>query len=233
MRCSIHRAGCLAVPPYVCLLSFLAGHLFFADAPLMKTKLQHHSWRARGRHARFLPIQCLVATALVAAASTAHAEAWFTDPGVHVAYGRDSSHNVNKYELGINFNTPLKYGNPDGWLLRVQAEVTVAGWQSRGGTDSTNLAEFGLTPILRLEKRGGYFVPFIEGGVGFRLLTHTHTSNEHDMSSAFQFGDMVGVGVSIGKSIETGFRFQHISNAGIDEPNPGANFYTGYVRYRF
>lgn len=199
----------------------------------MKTKLQQPFPRALAKRARFLPVQCLAAAALVAAAGTAHAEAWFTDPGVHVAYGRDSSHNVNKYELGINFNTPIKYGNPDGWLFRLQAEVNVAGWQSRGGTDSTNLAEFGLTPILRVEKRGGYFVPFIEGGVGLRLLTHTATSAEHNMSSAFQFGDMVGVGVGIGKSIETGFRFQHISNAGIKEPNPGANFYTGYVRYRF
>jgi len=199
----------------------------------MKTKLQQHYQRALIRCARFLPIRRLAAIALITAACSAHAEAWFTEPGVHIAYGRDSSHNVNKYEGAINFNTPLKYGNPDGWLFRVQAEVNVAGWQSRGGTDSTNLAEFGLTPILRLEKRSGYFVPFIEGGVGLRLLTHTHTSNEHDMSSAFQFGDMVGIGVGFGKSVETGLRFQHISNASIKEPNPGANFYTGYVRYRF
>ena len=111
----------------------------------------------------------------------------------------------------------------------------MAFWDSRSGTNRQNVAEFGLTPILRVEKRGSYFVPFAEAGVGLRLLSHTSTSSEHAFGSAFQFGDMVGVGVGFGKNAatEVGFRFQHISNAGIKEPNPGSNFYTGYVRYRF
>lgn len=205
----------------------------------MHPQLQQRSLRAPALRASSVSLaaRCLVAAALAAGASTAaQAAPWFTDPGVHVAYGRDSSHDVNKYELGINFNTPLQYGNPDSWLLRVQVEFNIAQWQSRGGTNSQNLQEFGFTPILRLEKRGTFsFTPFIEGGLGLRLLTHTHTSDEHNMSSAFQFGDMIGVGAAFGKNnaMEAGFRFQHISNAGIREPNPGANFYTGYVRYRF
>lgn len=46
---------------------------------------------------------------------------------------------------------------------------------------------------------------------------------------------MVGFGVSFGPKLnaEAGFRSQHISNAGIKTPNPGSNFYTGYLRYRF
>lgn len=172
---------------------------------------------------------------LLAGASTAASAAEWGNPGIHAAYGRDPSHNINKYELAINFDTPLQYGNPDGWLFKVQGEVNVAQWISRGGTNSQNLTEFGISPILRVEKRGGYFVPFVEGSVGLRVLSHTHTSDEHNMGSAFQFSDMLGVGVGFGKNqmTEVGFRFQHISNAGIKEPNPGSNFYTGYVRYRF
>lgn len=47
--------------------------------------------------------------------------------------------------------------------------------------------------------------------------------------------DMVGFGVAFGPKLnaEAGFRSQHISNAGIKAPNPGSNFYTGYLRYRF
>lgn len=156
-------------------------------------------------------------------------------PAVHIAFGRDSSHDVDKYEVGINFNTPIQYGNPNGWLFRLQAEMNIAGWDTRGGTHEQDLAEFGLSPILRFEKRGGYFVPFIEGSVGARILSHAGTSDQHRMGSAFQFSDMVGVGVGCGKNAATeiGFRFQHVSNASIKEPNPGSNFYTAYLRYRF
>ncbi|WP_237380009.1 acyloxyacyl hydrolase [Cupriavidus sp. SW-Y-13] len=180
----------------------------------------------------------VVAAALVASASSAASAeelVGWKHPAVHVAYGRDTSHDVNKYEVGINFNTPIQYGNPQGWLFRLQAEVNLAGWDTRGGTNQQNLVEFGISPILRVEKRGGYFVPFVEGSVGLRVLSHAGTSDEHRMGSAFQFSDMLGVGVGFGKNAatEVGFRFQHISNAGIKEPNPGSNFYTGYVRYRF
>jgi len=159
----------------------------------------------------------------------------WSHPAVHIAYGRDTSHDINKYELGINFNTPIQYGNPDRWLTRLQAEVDMAGWDTLGGMNKQDLVEFGLSPIVRLEKHGDYFVPFIEGSVGVRVLSHAGTSDQHRMGSAFQFADMVGVGVSFGKYADTevGFRFQHISNASIKEPNPGSNFYTAYMRYRF
>lgn len=127
------------------------------------------------------------------------------------------------------------YGNPNGWLFRLQAEVNAAMWNSRGGNRAQNLAELGVSPILRIEKRGGSIVPFIEGSVGVRVLSHAGTSDEHRIGSAFQFSDMLGVGVGFGKNAnaEVGFRFQHVSNASIKEPNPGANFLTGYARYRF
>lgn len=78
-------------------------------------------------------------------------------------------------------------------------------------------------------------MPFVEASVGARVLSHASTSDQHQFSTAFQFSDMVGVGVAFGpkQAAEAGFRFQHISNAGIKEPNPGSNFYAGYLRYRF
>ena len=204
----------------------------------MKTEQQERRMHlAKSPRSLFVIRTLAVAAAMAGASSAASAEelVGWAHPAVHVAYGRDTSHDVNKYEVGVNFNTPIQYGNPQGWLFRLQAEFNVAGWDARGGTNQQNLFEFGISPILRVEKRGGYFVPFAEASVGVRVLTHTGTSDEHRMGSAFQFSDMVGVGVGFGKNANTevGFRFQHISNAGIKEPNPGSNFYTGYVRYRF
>jgi lipid A 3-O-deacylase len=46
---------------------------------------------------------------------------------------------------------------------------------------------------------------------------------------------MAGVGVQFGSRQQylAGYRFQHISNGGIKEPNPGINFSQLYLQYNF
>ncbi|KAA6120113.1 acyloxyacyl hydrolase [Cupriavidus cauae] len=172
---------------------------------------------------------CCAAATLIAAAPAQ------ADPAVHVAYGRDPGHGLNKYEVGLNWDSGFAYGNPQGWLAKLQWEVELARWNARSGNNRRDVTELGFSPILRVEKHGWSVVPFAELSVGLRLMSATSTSDSHDYSTAFQFSDMVGVGVAFGpqKRAEAGFRFQHISNASIKRPNPGTNFYTGYVRYRF
>jgi lipid A 3-O-deacylase len=53
--------------------------------------------------------------------------------------------------------------------------------------------------------------------------------------TAFQFVDMAGVGMQFGSRQQylAGYRFQHISNGGINEPNPGINFSQLYLQYNF
>ncbi len=81
----------------------------------------------------------------------------------------------------------------------------------------------------------GQVRPFIEAGAGVRLLTHPTISDNFSMSTAFQFADVVGVGAQFGErqQYQVGYRFQHVSNAGIKEPNPGVNFHQFYVQYNF
>lgn len=174
----------------------------------------------------------LAAAAVLASGLSSVAKA---DPAVHVAYGRGPEHNINKYEVGVNWDSGYAWGNPQGWLVNLQWEFVLAEWNTRSGVNHHNVTEFGFSPIVRLEKRGGPLVPYIEGSVGVRVLSHAGTSDDHRMGSAFQFADMLGVGVAFGpkQQAEAGFRFQHMSNAGIKQPNPGTNFYLGYVRYRF
>ena len=48
---------------------------------------------------------------------------------------------------------------------------------------------------------------------------------EPDLSQVLQFGSH--------QQYEAGYRFQHISNGGIKEPNPGINFHQLYLQYNF
>lgn len=182
------------------------------------------------RAARNAGMLAAAAAATLIAAAPAHA-----DPAVHVAFGRDTDNGLNKYEVGLNWDSGFAWGNPNGWGAKLQYEVELARWNTRRGTNRQDVTEFGLSPILRIEKRGASWVPFAELSVGLRLLSSTHTSDEHRYSTAFQFSDMAGIGVAFGpqQRAEVGFRYQHISNASIKRPNPGTDFYTGYVRYRF
>lgn len=157
------------------------------------------------------------------------------DPAIHVGVGRDYSHGINKYEIGVQWHSGHAWGNPQAWQTNLYWEVDLAHWDARRGSPRRNVTEFGFSPVIRLQKRGGAVEPFLEASVGIRLMSHTSTSPSHDYSTAFRFSETLGFGLAFGKhqAGEVGFRFQHVSNAGIKTPNPGSDFITGYLSYRF
>ena len=53
-----------------------------------------------------------------------------------------------------------------------------------------------------------------------------------DLSTAWQFGSHIGAGVTCGQ-FEIGYRFQHLSNASIKEPNDGIDFHILSASLRF
>jgi lipid A 3-O-deacylase len=95
-----------------------------------------------------------------------------------------------------------------------------------------SLADLGITPVFRIEaddKRGLYG----EAGVGAHLLSEHYNNNGRELSTNFQFGSHVGVGYVFPNGIDVGVRAEHISNAGIKEPNSGVNYGIVRVSYPF
>ena len=107
-------------------------------------------------------------------------------------------------------------------------EVSIGRWNSdvedNGG--SAWVTQFGVTPVLRLYPHswGGRW--FVEGGIGANVLQPIYRSAGKRFSTAFNFGDHLAIGRRFGIDgrHELALRFQHFSNAGIKEPNPGENF---------
>jgi lipid A 3-O-deacylase len=94
-----------------------------------------------------------------------------------------------------------------------------------------NIAVIGFTPVLRYQsdsKLGLYG----EIGVGVNLLSTLYKNEDKELSTAFQFGDHIGVGYTTAKW-DFGLRFQHYSNASIKSPNAGANWVVAKAAYRF
>jgi hypothetical protein len=98
-------------------------------------------------------------------------------------------------------------------------------WNSdKDNRQNDNLWELGLTPVLRLApKASGGMRPYLEAGLGGHVLSDTRIG-ERKLSTAWQFGTHLGVGLDCGR-LRIGYRFQHLSNAGIKTPNDGIDFH--------
>ena len=98
-----------------------------------------------------------------------------------------------------------------------------------------SLVAFGVYPVLRYDigQMAGV-VPYLEAAIGFNLLTHTWIE-ERRLSTAFQFGEFVGVGFAFGdkRQFDIGARDQHISNADIKRPNDGLTYGSIVFQYHF
>lgn len=165
------------------------------------------------------------------ASAAAHADRF----GVQVAAGV-ADRDIKKADLGLTWDPGLTWWEMGGFHFTLIGEGHVSYWHSKeDNAVNPDIWEFGLTPVVRFVKSSGYFRPFVEAGVGVRLLTHARITQDFTVSTAFQFADMIGVGMIFGQkqSYQAGFRFQHLSNSGIKEPNPGINFSQLYLQYNF
>lgn len=150
-----------------------------------------------------------------------------------VAAAAGSRGQVRKVELNLGWTREQPLWQGQLWRLRLRHEVALGQWRV---PHARNITELGYSPVLRLEKPTGQDTFFVEGSIGARLLSHTHLSPEIPLSTAFQFADMVGLGMQWGQGAEAqtvGLRLQHQSNADIKKPNPGINFLMLYYRRAF
>ena len=148
--------------------------------------------------------------------------------------GKANQSDVKKYGVvaGYDLQSPLWQG--EQWSVRLRHEIEAAGWDV---PHAKNIFEVGYTPMFRLQRpiSDGSAAFFVEAGIGARLLSHVHTAPDRSLSTAFQFSSELGAGLQFGREgrATVGLRYQHISNAGIKEPNPGMDFYVAYFSYRF
>jgi hypothetical protein len=112
-------------------------------------------------------------------------------------------------------------------------ELLVGDWRARDpGHDFTQV---GITPVLRLYPHEWDAGWFLEGGIGGNVITTRYENRGKRFSSAFQFGDHVGIGRRFGHAMEheVVLRVEHFSNCGLREPNSGENFVQVRYQHRF
>ena len=121
------------------------------------------------------------------------------------------------------------------WHLGALLELDFGSWYPELGDDG--LYEIGVTPVFRLgpnRPSSSRLMPFLEAAVGAHLLSNVRFS-DLNLSTSLQFGSHIGAGLYFGKNqtISLVYRYQHLSNASIKQPNPGIEFHLLQVGYRF
>lgn len=148
----------------------------------------------------------------------------------------DGDADVDRYGAAARFDLGGNWIATGDWHLGTYVEASVAYWDGRNGTTGNDsLVDFGLTPVLRWQRDPAKGIaPFVEFGVGAHLATEDGISDE-DFDIPFAFGTLVGLGARFGEQgrYELIYRYQHLSNAGLGDENPGINFHVVQLGYHF
>ena len=144
---------------------------------------------------------------------------------------------INRYGLALQWDWSAVWVRTGSWELGGYWELSGSYWDGddgRSGTDS--LVEVGLTPVFRFQRQSveSGLAPFAELGIGVHIQSRENLEDK-DFGTLFAFGSHLGFGMQFGsdQAYEISYRFQHLSNAGIGDDNPGINFHMLRLGYRF
>ena len=148
----------------------------------------------------------------------------------------ESDEDAERYGGALRWDLGGPWLKTGDWNLGASVEFSVAYWDGEEGrTGEDSLVDFGLTPVLRYQRNpAGGFAPFAELGVGAHVHTEDGIGNKN-FDIPFSFGNHFGVGARFGAQsrYELVYRFQHLSNAGLGDDNPGINFHAIQLGYHF
>ena len=153
---------------------------------------------------------------------------------VSLDYGTASKTRMVRLSAAKDWDT--KWFQSNGTHLSGYWEASAGYWKEKQHNNipgqERNLWDIGFTPVFRFQndnKKGIYY----EAGVGVHLLSELYNNDDNRLSTAFQFGDHIGVGYVFQNNWEVALKLQHFSNGSIKKPNSGANFVEMKVAYHF
>jgi len=154
---------------------------------------------------------------------------------VSVEYGNGNATDMAR--IGAGWDWDKQWFTDGDWLVTGSWEATVGAWRGNSSVgNNRTVTDIGVTPVFRLQqKQPSGVAPYVEGAIGLHLIAPTSINGNRQFGSAFQFGDHLGVGVRFGehRQFDLAYRYQHLSNGGIKQPNQGINFSQIRFAYHF
>jgi hypothetical protein len=169
-----------------------------------------------------------VIVSFLAAASSGRAQE-FTLESVGMRYGFPTDHRgqgFDQAEVFLNWNLPRQWRLGPDWHVESRFDLS-AGWLGRQRFNSA-LGTVGPTLVLRNK----WLPVALEAGASVTGLSRGEFGSK-DLGGLFQFTTHAGLNWDFAPHLRVGYRFQHMSNAGIRSPNPGLNLHVFAVSYLF
>ena len=196
---------------------------------------------AGARTLAWLSSALLVMTVVLVAAASAHADdgdasrpRWLPD-ATFAQLGGSSS--ANNWTVGV------QWGWQRGWhwgeTVRANGhwELAAGRWsslQNWHNDDRDWYTQIAFSPVLRLgdERWPGWY---LDAGIGPTLLLPIYIDRERTFSTQFNFQTQVAAGRMFGshQQHDLAVFYAHISNAEIEQPNPGLNLFALRYTWRF
>lgn len=131
--------------------------------------------------------------------------------------------------IGLQWDWGKQWFDFGGWYLGGYWDASVGVLHGRSASPVNNdVADISFTPTFRYQQADlTALAPYIDFGVGAHLWSRTTITADKRSGTAFVFGDHVGIGLRFGRHgiYDLGYRFQHMSNASIKQPNPGISIH--------
>ena len=147
--------------------------------------------------------------------------------GVRAGFSANSSgQSFNQAETFVNVNLPWGWDLGKEWYLQSRLDSSI-GWL---GDRGNNAAIVTLGPSVALSRER--WPVSLEGGVSPTLLSRSEFGSK-DFGIDIQFTSHIGLNWDFAAHWRLGYRFQHMSNAGLGAKNPGLNMHFFGLSYLF
>jgi hypothetical protein len=126
----------------------------------------------------------------------------------------------------VNWNLPWGWDLGPLWHLQSRTDVS-AGWIGESSEDAA-IVTAGLSLVLTRQRSPLSF----EAGLSPTALTHYDFPSKN-FGIPFQFTTHVGFNLDVSSRIRFSYRFQHMSNGGLGDRDPGLNLHMLGLSYLF
>ncbi len=129
-------------------------------------------------------------------------------------------------EAFAQWETPWHWDLGNDWSIRTSVEARLGSISGGGDTG----VEGCIGPNARVGRQG--FPVYLDLGAGIGGISR-HKYGDENLGGPLQGFSHAGIGVELGRNIEVGYRYHHMSNANIYDTNPGVNLHMFTIQYRF
>lgn len=150
----------------------------------------------------------------------------WSEIGLRTGIDAESSIDVQSYELITRVESPWAWSISDHTEIELDFECGLGALEGEGETGFLAHAgpaieiEFGELPLEFILSSGPAYLS-------------EHEFDDFDLGGSFQFMSAAGFDLEVADDWTVGYRYLHVSNAGLQDRNPGMNFHAVSLFYEF